>query len=123
MAEDTREPEVPQSDDATQLEVRKPRRPKPKHDFPKTQAGKLWEAFGNPEEPVNTMPGGTYNSAGGKPKEVSWRDAMKFSEFGKEGRPWFYQTSCGRDSALVGIGAGTAIGGLRFIVKGSVRIS
>ena len=118
MAEDTREAETPPKDDASQTEVRRPRRPKPKHDFPKTQAGKLWEAFGNPEEPINTMPGGTYNSAGGKPQDVTWRDALKFSEFNKEGRPWFYQTSCARDSLLVGMGAGGAAGGLRFILKG-----
>jgi cytochrome c oxidase assembly protein subunit 20 len=119
MAEDTREPEPPQGDNASQEEARRPRRPKPKHDFPKTQAGKLWDAFGNPDEPINTMPGGTYNSAGGKPKEVTWRDALKFSEFNKEGRPAFYQTSCARDSLLVGIASGGAVGGLRFIVKGT----
>ncbi len=120
MAEDIRESEPSQTNDAPQPEVRRPRRPKPKHDFPQTQAGKLWDAFGNPEEPVNTIPGGTYNSAGGRPKEVTWRDALKFSEFNKEGRPWFYQTSCARDSLLVGMGAGGTIGGLRFILKGGV---
>ena len=118
MAEDTRKAEIPQGDNAPESEVRRPRRPKPKHDFPQTQAGKLWDAFGNPEQPVNTIPGGTYNSAGGRPKEVTWRDALKFSEFNKEGRPWFYQTSCARDSLLIGMGAGGAIGGLRFILKG-----
>lgn len=118
MADDTRQNDRPPSTDADEVEYRKLRRPKPKHDFPKTQAGKLWEAFGNPEEPVNQMPGGTYNSAGGRPKEVTWRDAFKFSEFNKEGRPAFYQTGCGRDSLMVGIGAGGAVGGLRFILTG-----
>jgi cytochrome c oxidase assembly protein subunit 20 len=119
MAEDTRELEGSPVNNVTPPEVRRPRRPTPKHDFPKTQAGRLWDAFGNPEERVNAMPGGTFNSAGGKPKEVSWRDAFKFSELSKEGRPPFYQTSCARDSLLVGIGAGGAVGGLRFILKGT----
>ena len=30
----------------------------------------------------------------------------------------FYQTGCGRDSLLVGMGAGGAVGGLRFILSG-----
>jgi cytochrome c oxidase assembly protein subunit 20 len=117
MADDTRQPQPPQSDPAEQLEYKRPRKPKPKHDFPQTQAGKMWDALGNPENPVNSMPGGTYNSAGGKPREVSWRDAFNF-DLMKTERPAFYQTGCGRDSLLVGIGAGGAVGGLSFILRG-----
>ncbi|KIV89702.1 hypothetical protein PV10_07083 [Exophiala mesophila] len=123
MADDTRDtkappatadPSSPPAPDAE--EPRRPRRPKPKYDFPQTQVGKLWDAFGNPDEPINTVPGGTYNSAGGKPKEVTWRDAFNFS-YGPGGPAW-YQTQCSRDSLLVGIGAGGAVGGSRFILKG-----
>lgn len=76
----------------------------------------MWEALGSPAEPINSMPGGTYNSAGGKPKEVTWRDAFNFSFEGKG--PAFYQTACGRDGLLVGIATGGVVGGLRFILKG-----
>jgi cytochrome c oxidase assembly protein subunit 20 len=79
----------------------------------------MWEAFGNPKEPINTMPGGTYNSAGGKPAEPTfWNALTTLDLFNREGKPAFYQTSCARDSLMVGIGAGGAIGGIRFIVKG-----
>jgi len=77
----------------------------------------MWEAFGNPEERINEIPGGTYNSAGGRPAEVTWRDAFKFSQLRKDGPPW-YQTPCARDSLLVGIGAGGAVGGIRFVLRG-----
>ena|SRR5271170_1714545 len=116
MADDTRQDHTPPNEERQEPEVRRPRRPKPKHDFPKTQAGKLWEAFGNPEEPVNTLPGGMVNSAGGRPPEVTWRDAFKFSE--ADATRW-YRTTCSRDSLLVGIGAGGAVGGLRFILTGN----
>jgi len=119
MADDTRQGEVSQNEEIPQTEVRRPRRPKPKHDFPQTQAGKLWDAFGNPDEPVNALPGGTYNSAGGKPRELTWRDAFQFSLFTRNDFPAWYQTSCARDSLLVGMGMGSAIGGLRFIFKGT----
>lgn len=117
MAEDTRQSDTKPPEDGSESEYRRPRRPKPKHDFPKTQAGKLWEAFGNPEEPVNTMPGGMVNSAGGRPADVTWRDAFQSPFATKDGRR-FYQVPCAKDSLLVGIGGGSAIGGVRFILKG-----
>lgn len=123
MADDTREgpvspiaPDSEQSQSITAEEPRRPRRPKPKHDFPKTQAGKLWDAFGSPEDPVNAVPGGTFNSAGGKPKEITWKDAFNFSYNGKG--PSWYQTPCARDSLMVGIGGGGVVGGVRFILRG-----
>lgn len=118
MADDTREPNSTPPDDPAQAEERPYRRGKPKHDFPKTQAGKMWEALGNPAEPVNTMPGGTYNSAGGKPRELSWKDAFYFSSGGKG--PAWYQAPCAKDSLLVGIASGGAVGGLRFVLKGAL---
>lgn len=77
----------------------------------------MWEALGNPKDPINEMPGGTYNSAGGKPSAVSWKDAFSFSYQGKG--PAWYQTPCARDSLLVGMGAGGGIGGLRFVLRGT----
>ncbi|KAK5056101.1 hypothetical protein LTR84_012654 [Exophiala bonariae] len=129
MADDTREPssapDTPPtpttsnstpSDSDSDSTARPIRRPRPKHDFPQSQAGKLWDAFGNPAESANTLPGGTYNSAGGKPAPVTWRDAFNFS-YDAKGPAW-YQVPCARDSLLVGIGGGGAVGGLSFILKG-----
>lgn len=119
MADDTRESSAPltqSSGDNLAGEERRIRRPRPKHDFPQSQAGKLWEAFGNPEESANALPGGTYNSAGGKPAQVTWKDAFNFS-YNSKGPAW-YQTPCARDSLLVGIGGGGAVGGVSFILKG-----
>ncbi|OAG39500.1 hypothetical protein AYO21_06328 [Fonsecaea monophora] len=65
MADDTRQPDTSPADEKPQSDARPFTRPKPKHDFPKTQAGKMWEMLGNPAEPANALPGGTYNSAGG----------------------------------------------------------
>jgi cytochrome c oxidase assembly protein subunit 20 len=122
MADDTREGETAKSETVTPSESRRPRRKRDKYDYPQSQASKMWEAFGNPSEPVNELPGGTYNSAGGKPRELHWTDAFKFSMFNKEGKPAFYQTSCARDSTLVGIIVGGGVGGLRFIVKGMLNL-
>ncbi|KIX94651.1 uncharacterized protein Z520_09697 [Fonsecaea multimorphosa CBS 102226] len=116
MADDTRQPDASPTDENPQSDARPFTRPKPKHDFPKTQAGKMWEMLGNPAEPANTLPGGTYNSAGGKPPEVTWRDAFNFS-YGGKGPSW-YQVPCARDALLVGIASGGAVGGARFILRG-----
>lgn len=64
------------------------------------------------------MPGGKYNSAGGKPREPTWRDAFRFSEFTRTDRPKWYQTSCARDSLLVGMGIGGGVFGVGFISRG-----
>ena len=119
MADDIRKGDkTPGVDGTEETTIRRPRRPGgPKHDFPKTQAGKMWDALGNPDEPINTMPGGMVNTAGGRPAAVTWRDAFKFSKFSKRDLD-FYRTQCARDSLLVGIGAGGGIGGLRIILKG-----
>lgn len=85
----------------------------------------MWDAFGNPNEPANSMPGGMINSAGGRPKEVTWKDA--FSAFTHKSdnpnAPAFYQTGCARDALLVGIGTGGGAGGLHFIVRGEFELA
>ena len=124
MAEDTRKKQdTHQPGPPEETPVRRPRRPKPKHEFPQTQAGKMWEALGNPEAPANSMPGGMVNTAGGRPPEVTWRDAFKFYNFSKTDLTRFYRTQCARDSLLVGICAGGAFGGARFVVTGTKRCS
>ena len=117
MADDTRQTNTVPSGDLARSDPPPPKRGSPKHDFPKTQAGKMWDALGNPAEPANTMPGGTYNTAGGKPPELSWKDAFTFQHEGNK-YSW-YQAPCARDSLLVGMGSGGAVGGLRFILKGA----
>ncbi|EER23246.1 hypothetical protein CPC735_046160 [Coccidioides posadasii C735 delta SOWgp] len=115
MAEDFRDTSQPAPDGSSQPPSETgPKRPK--HEFPKSQVGKLWDAFGNPEEPVNLMPGGTYNSAGGKPKEVTVMDAVK--SLSTNDFTSFYKAPCARDSLLVGIGTGFGIGSLRVVLGG-----
>ena len=75
----------------------------------------MWDAFGNPDKPANEMPGGTYNSAGGKPREVTWKDAFSFTA---RDLHTFYKTPCARDSLLVGGVGGVAVGGVTTVVKG-----
>ncbi|KAI1614960.1 hypothetical protein EDD37DRAFT_401254 [Exophiala viscosa] len=115
MADDTRQSSDITPDDQSQSDLARSKR-RAKHDFPQSQAGKMWAALGNPADPINEMPGGQYNSAGGKPADVSWKDAFNFSYHGKG--PAWYQTPCSRDSLLVGIASGGGIGGLRFVLKG-----
>lgn len=89
---------------------------KPKHEFPKTQVGKLWEAFGNPEDPINVHPGASYNPTHQKPKDITVSESLK--SISLEDFSTFHKKPCARDSLLVGLGAGFGIGGVRGIVGG-----
>lgn len=102
------------------------RKAQPKHpDFPKTQVGKLWDELGHPDEPANIMPGGTYNSAGGKPPNVTvWGTIasipqdisnVRFEELRN-----VHRIPCAREGLLYGIGAGFGVGGMRAILGGTV---
>lgn len=89
---------------------------KPKHDFPQSQVGKLWDAFGNPEEPVNALANATYKPRGKDPKDVSYSEVVgtiSVSEISS-----FYKVPCARESLLTGIGAGFGIGGTRAVFGG-----
>ncbi|KAJ5439458.1 uncharacterized protein N7458_010456 [Penicillium daleae] len=89
---------------------------KPKHDFPQSQVGKLWDAFGNPEEPVNALANATYKPRGKDPKDVSYSEVVgtiSMSEISS-----FYKVPCARESLLTGIGAGFGIGGTRAVFGG-----
>ncbi|GKZ23137.1 hypothetical protein AbraIFM66951_000044 [Aspergillus brasiliensis] len=112
MADDARDPTTPTP------EVREPEQqggPKPKHEFPKSQVGKLWDAFGNPEEPVNMLPTATTKS-GQKAKDITVTEAMKTMSL--ENAMTFHKAPCARDSLLLGIGAGFGVGGIRGVVGG-----
>lgn len=121
MADDTRKDTTAQEAPIDALKAQeddRPRRKKqPRHpDFPKTQAGKLWEAFGNPEKPINEMPGGTYNTAGGRPSDLTWRDMFSVNVY-----EWnkLFQKPCVRDSLLVGLASGMGLGGVRAVFGGN----
>jgi len=100
-------------------ETPRPKRKKPMHAYPETQAGKMWKEL-HREEPVNTMPGGMVNTAGGRPKEVGWRDAFRFGDGSFLGdMSKLHKMPCARDSLLVGIGTGGALGGTSFVLTGT----
>ncbi|KAG5297339.1 DUF3767 superfamily domain-containing protein [Histoplasma ohiense] len=114
MAEDSRDTQSPKNDTSSVPQQFAPTK-KPKHEFPKSQVGKLWEEFGNPEKPINLIPG-AYDSAGGKPKDVSFTDAFKGMSL--DGLLSFYKIPCARDSLLVGIGTGFGAGSLKAVLGG-----
>ncbi|GAD96819.1 conserved hypothetical protein [Paecilomyces variotii No. 5] len=119
MAGDTREsgpsPTGQQINDQTTSHTPPSATAKPKHELPKSQVGKLWDAFGNPEEPINMAPG-AYSNTGGKAKDISVSDAVKSISLNEMSA--FYKTPCSRDSLLIGLGAGFGVGGIRGVVGG-----
>lgn len=89
---------------------------KPKHEFPQSQVGKLWDAFGNPEEPVNALAKASYKPPGKNPADVSYSEIvgnLSVSEMSS-----FYKKPCARDALMTGIGAGFGIGGVRGVFGG-----
>ncbi|GMF71312.1 unnamed protein product [Aspergillus oryzae] len=88
---------------------------KPKHEFPKSQVGKLWDAFGNPEESANVLATGAGPSGRGS-KDATVTEAMKSMSL--KDVTSFYKAPCARDSLLLGIGAGFGIGGIRGVLGG-----
>ncbi|KAL2223206.1 hypothetical protein M432DRAFT_635834 [Thermoascus aurantiacus ATCC 26904] len=114
MAGDTRDSDPPASDKQTDDKTKSqdPFAPtkKPKHEFPKSQVGKLWEAFGNPEEPINLM------APNAKQKDVSLTEVIKsisWNDFTS-----FYKAPCARESLLTGLGTGFCVGGIRAVLGG-----
>ncbi|EEH49018.1 uncharacterized protein PADG_05097 [Paracoccidioides brasiliensis Pb18] len=114
MAEDSRDTQSRTGEAASKIPQEYAPNKKPKHEFPKSQVGKLWEEFGNPKEPINLIPG-AYNS-GGKPKDVSFTDTFK--SLSLDNILSFYKVPCARDSLLVGIGAGFGAGSLKAVYGG-----
>lgn len=125
MADDTRDrtSSVQQTEASENVDgqQRRPRRSRP-DGFPESQASKMWKTLGNPDQPINEMPGGMVNTAGGRPREVTWRDAFNFDIFNSETRPAYHKQPCARDALLVGLGSGGAVGGMRFILGGETNM-
>jgi cytochrome c oxidase assembly protein subunit 20 len=91
---------------------------KPKHKFPKSQLGQLWDEFGNPQDRPNLM--GNYDSAGRPPKELTYLEAAK--TLSAETMSSFYKTACARDSLLIAIGTGFGVGGIAAVLGGGLII-
>jgi cytochrome c oxidase assembly protein subunit 20 len=88
---------------------------KPKHKFPKSQLGQLWDEFGNPKDRPNLM--GNYDPAGRPPKEPTYLEAAK--TLSAETMNSFYKTACARDSLLIAIGTGFGVGGIAAVLGGA----
>ena len=89
---------------------------KPKHASSRSQTGKLWDAFGNPEEPANALAKATYKPPGKNPKDVSYSEiigSVSLSEMSN-----VHKRPCARESLMTGIGVGFGVGGLRGVLKG-----
>ena len=87
--------------------------------------GKIYERFHVPATPenANALPGGTSNTAGGRPKEAGLVDAAKTVRL--EELTDLHKRPCVRDSLLTGMGASFGVGGIRAILggRGSSRVS
>ena len=91
---------------------------KTKHEPASSQTGKLWDAFGNPEEPANALAKATYKPPGKDPKDASYSEiigSVSLSELST-----IHKRPCARESLMTGIGVGFGVGGLRGVLKGIV---
>lgn len=116
MAGDTQDPapQSPETRGSDQTTFQDPSQTKkPKYET-KTQVGKLWEAFGNSDEPANALAG--VNSRDRDTKDISVSEVIKGLTF--DNVKTFYKTPCARDSLLTGIGIGFGAGGLRSLLGG-----
>ena len=122
MSEDPREPgssQEPGSHLPASIPNTDPK--KPRHDFPQSQVGKLWDAFGDPENRVNALANATYKPRGKDPKDVSYSDVVgtvSVSEMSS-----FHKAPCARESLLTGIGLGFGAGGIRGVFGGIYMLS
>ena len=92
---------------------------KPKYEPAKSQADKLWDAFGNPEDQANTLPGKMSNNLGKGSKEsndVTVTDALK--SLSSKDLTTFYKLPCARNALMLGIGAAFGVGGIRGVLGG-----
>lgn len=80
--------------------------------------GKIYERFPVSATPENSnaLPGGTTNTAGGRPKDAGLIDAAKTVKL--EELTEVHKKPCVRDSLLTGIGTSFGVGGIRAILGG-----
>ncbi|KAJ5773602.1 Cytochrome oxidase biogenesis protein Cox20 subunit [Penicillium paradoxum] len=117
MAEDSQEPSsLPGGASNTQTPDSSANSQTPKYEPSQSQTGKLWDAFGNPEEPANALAQATYKPRGKNPKDVPYSEiigSVSLSEMST-----VHKRPCARESLLTGIGVGFGVGGLRGVLKG-----
>lgn len=117
MANDTQDPTPsnPETPDTNQYNPQDASsgQKKPKYET-STQVGKLWEAFGNPEDSANALAGA--NARHDDTKDISVPEVLKSMSF--HNVKSFYKAPCARDSLLTGMGFGFAAGGLRSVLGG-----
>ncbi|KAJ5878629.1 hypothetical protein N7455_002094 [Penicillium solitum] len=117
MAEDSRDPSsLPEAGSNTQTPNDLADSQKPKHNPSQSQTGKLWDAFGNPEEPANALAKATYKPRGKNPKDVPYSEII--GTFPVSEMTTLHKRPCARESLLTGIGVGFGVGGLRGVLKG-----
>lgn len=100
---------------------RDPSSQRSKYEPSKSQAGKLWDAFGNPEDQANSLPGAVSNSSSGDsndPKDATVTGALK--SLSTKDVTSFYKAPCARNALMLGIGAAFGIGGIRGVLGGTI---
>ncbi|KAI9724975.1 MAG: hypothetical protein M1812_000251 [Candelaria pacifica] len=103
MAADTREDTSPKSSESgSSAEASSARK------------SETYETFNKRLPNANVLPGGTTNTAGGRPKEVSLVEAVKTVQL--EDFRNIHKLPCVRDSLLTGILSGFGLGGLRAVL-------
>ncbi|SLM36533.1 Cox20/FAM36A [Lasallia pustulata] len=109
-------------DNAPPPSVRPPKTP-PESSNERPYQGKIYERFHVPATPenANVIPGGTTNTAGGRPEEAGLIEAVKTVRV--QELTEVHKKPCVRDSFLTGMGASFGVGGLRAILGASVWTS
>jgi cytochrome c oxidase assembly protein subunit 20 len=119
MADDSRDTSSVEVADIPRSFNANPDAKKTKHEPSSSQTGKLWDAFGNPEEPANALAKATYKPPGKNPHEASYSEiigTVSLSELST-----VHKRPCARESLMTGIGIGFGVGGLRGVLKGMVH--
>lgn len=83
----------------------------------KPQEEQLWHEFGNPEKPVNLIPGGTTRPTAAEAQRNTEK-SLSAEPLSVEGLKNVHKTPCARDSLLVGIAGGLGVGSIKAMVGG-----
>lgn len=125
MAEDTQTsaPTRPAANQSEQFNnnLQDPSSRRPKYEPAKSQTDKLWDAFGNPEDQANSLPGKVSNKSGNGTKDlddVTVTDALK--SLSSKDFTTFYRLPCARNALMLGIGAAFGVGGIRGVLGGII---
>lgn len=92
---------------------------RPRYEPAKSQTDKLWDAFGNPEDQVNTLPGKVSTSSikeGKDTGDVTVTNALK--SLSSKDLTTFYKLPCARNALMLGIGTAFGVGGIRGVLGG-----